>query len=105
MYSFEDLGRYIGLQFNCFYQKYATHNIYIFHAFMFLQSKARGNMTAALMLKESIASFPESKVKRLTEHKWHLKVNDRKLFTLVGRTPYMNVIYINVSFNAINHLQ
>lgn len=29
---------------------------------MLLQSKVRGNMTAALMLEESIASFPEPKV-------------------------------------------
>lgn len=77
MYCFKDVGRYIGLQFICFYQKYVTHSIYTFHSFMFLQSKVRGNMTAALMLEESIASFPEPKVEWLTGHKWHLKVNDK----------------------------
>lgn len=72
---------------------------------MFLQSKVKGNTTVALMLKEFIAAFPEPKVEWLTKHKWHLKVNDIKLFTLVSRTPYMNVIYINASFNAIKHLE
>lgn len=105
MYSFKDLGGYIGLHFNCLYQKYATHNIYIFNYFMFLQSKERGNMTVALLLEKFIASFTEPKVEWLSGHKWYLKVNDRKLFTLVGRTPYMNMIHIFVSFNAIKHLQ
>lgn len=45
-------------------------------------------MTVALMLEEFIASFPEPKVEWLTGHKWHLKVNGRKLFTLVGRTYF-----------------
>lgn len=57
------------------------------------------------MLEEFTASFPEPKVEWLTGHKWHLKVNDRKHFTLVGRTPYKNVIYTNIGFNTIKHLQ
>lgn len=58
MYSFKDLGRYVGLQCNCFYKNMP---LIIFHSFMLLQSKVRGNMTAALMLEESVAIFPEPK--------------------------------------------
>lgn len=62
-------------------------------------------MTTELIWEEFTAIFPEPKVKRLTGDKWHLKVNDRKLFTLVGSTPYMNVIYIYVRFKSTKHLQ
>lgn len=72
---------------------------------MFLRSKVRRNTTVALMLEEFIAAFPEAEVEWPTEHKWHLKVNDGKFFTLVSRNPYINLIYSNASFNAIKHLE
>lgn len=55
---------------------------------MFLHTKVRGKMMAAVNAGRIHCYFSRTQSRIAKWHKWHLKANSRKLFTLAGRIPY-----------------